>query len=161
MKIRTDADKESFDVVLGNAPWGDRSILPEKLLGESNAEYQQRIKSSPPTAGQKWAEANKWPVANKDIGPLFLAKAAVLVKPSGFVAMVDTASLLYWRDGPAMELRKKLFSTFTFEEVTNLSALRRELSRRPLARRASSFLGSRSQNVTRPSITTLQSPSAR
>lgn len=126
-EIHTTADKESFDLVLGNAPWGDGSIFPDKLSGEATTDYRQRIKKLPPTDGQKWAKSNNWPVANNDIGPLFLAKAAALVKPSGFVAMVNTASLLYWRDGQGTELRKRLFTTFTFEEVTNLSAIRREL----------------------------------
>ena len=126
--IRTLADKnEKFDYVLGNAPWGDASIFPDKLPGEEKVAYRKRIKTLPPTPGQKWAKTNGWPVANNDIGPLFLAKAAALVKPNGFVAMVNTASLLYWRDGQATDLRKKLFTTFTFEEVTNLSALRKEL----------------------------------
>jgi hypothetical protein len=126
-QIRTVADKESFDFVLGNAPWGDGSILSERLKDEKNAAYRKRIATLPLTPGQKWAKTNDWPVANKDIGPLFLAKAAALVKSSGFIAMVNTASLLYWRDGQAVELRKKLFMSFTFQEVTNLSALRREL----------------------------------
>ncbi len=126
-EIRTVADRENFDLVLGNAPWGDSSILPDRLRDEKDADYRTRIKTLPPTLGQNWAKANGWPVANKDIGPLFLAKAAALVKPSGFVAMVNTASLLYWRDGQAVELRKKLFTTFTFDEVTNLSAIRRVL----------------------------------
>lgn len=126
--IRTaSANEEKFDCVLGNAPWGDGSIFPDKLRGEAQAVYRKRIKTLPLTPGQKWAKDNHWRVANNDIGPLFLAKAASLVKPSGFVAMVNTASLLYWRDGLAMELRKKLFASFTFEEVTNLSAIRREL----------------------------------
>ena len=126
--IRTAADdEERFDYVLGNAPWGDGSIFPDKLPGEEKAAYRKRIKTLPPTSGQKWAKTNGWPVANNDIGPLFLAKAAALVKPGGSVAMVNTASLLYWRDGQATELRKKLFTSFTFDEVTNLSALRREL----------------------------------
>ena len=126
--IRTASDSaEKFDYVLGNAPWGDGSIFPDKLRDEENAAYRKRIKTLPPTPGQKWAKINGWPVANNDIGPLFLAKAAALVKPSGFVAMVNTASLLYWRDGQATKLRKKLFTSFTFDEVTNLSALRKEL----------------------------------
>jgi N-6 DNA Methylase len=120
-------DVGSFDCVLGNAPWGDGSILPTRLREEKDAQYRRRIASLPPTSAQQWARANDWPVANKDIGPLFLAKAATLVKPDGFVAMVNTASLLYWRDGYGAAIRKKLFSTFTFDEVTNLSALRREL----------------------------------
>jgi hypothetical protein len=125
--IRTIADKQSFDCVLGNAPWGDASIFPDRLRDESKVDYRKRIVNLPPTPGQKWAKANDWPVANNDIGPLFLAKAAVLVKSDGVLGMVNTASLLYWRDGLAVELREKLFTSFTFEEVTNLTALRREL----------------------------------
>ena len=120
-------DIENFDFVLGNAPWGDGSILPDRLPNEKDADYRKRIATLPPTPGQKWAKENNWPVANKDIGPLFLAKAASLVKADGLVAMINTASLLYWRDGYGEAIRRKLFTTFTFDEVTNLSALRREL----------------------------------
>jgi hypothetical protein len=126
-EIRTVEDKQSFNYVLGNAPWGDGSIFPDRLRSESKSEYRKRIANLPPTPGRKWAQVNNWPVANNDIGPLFLAKAAMLTKPEGVIGMVNTASLLYWRDGQAVALRKKLFTSFTFEEVTNLSALRREL----------------------------------
>lgn len=131
-EIRTAADKESFNYVLGNAPWGDSSIEVDPLPEEERKSYAKRVfnlnaTKATKTRAQIWAKANKWPVANNDIGPLFLAKAAALVKPTGSVAMVNTASLLYWRDGQAAELREKLFTTFLFDEVTNLSALRREL----------------------------------
>jgi hypothetical protein len=49
------------------------------------------------------------------------------VKISGRVAMINTASILYWRDESAHDLRSKLFRSYSFDEVTNLSALRREL----------------------------------
>lgn len=131
-EIRTDADRGKFDYVLGNAPWGDGSIKANPFPGEERKHYAKRVfditaTKNTATRAQIWAKAKGWPVANNDIGPLFLAKAAALTKPGGFVAMVNTASLLYWRDGQAMELRKKLFTSFTFEEITNLSALRREL----------------------------------
>jgi hypothetical protein len=131
-EIRSEANKETFDLVLGNAPWGDGSIESDPLPEVERKSYAKRIfninaTKETTTRAQIWAKAKGWPVANNDIGPLFLAKAAKLVKPRGFVAMVNTASLLYWRDGQAAELRKKLFTSFTFEEVTNLSALRREL----------------------------------
>lgn len=127
-EISTTENKEkNFDYVLGNAPWGDSSILHDRLRDETDADYRNRVATLPPTPGQKWAKSHDWPVANKDIGPLFLAKAAELVKPFGLVAMVNTASLLYWRDGQAAELRRKLFTTFTFEEITNFSAIRKEL----------------------------------
>lgn len=131
-EIRTVADKDPFDLVLGNAPWGDGSIEADPFPEEERKSYAKRVFDIKATAATKtraqlWAKANGWPVANNDIGPLFLAKAAALVKPTGSVAMVNNASLLYWRDGQAVKLRKKLFTTFTFDEVTNLSALRREL----------------------------------
>jgi len=131
-EIRTGANKESFDYVLGNAPWGDGSIETDPLPEAERKSYAKRVfninaTKATKTRAQIWAKAKGWPVANNDIGPLFLAKAAALVKPIGFVAMVNTASLLYWRDGHATELRKKLFTSYTFEEVTNLSALRKEL----------------------------------
>lgn len=130
--IRTIADKESFDLVLGNAAWGDGSIETDPMSDEERISYAKRVfgtkgAKSARTRAQIWAKENGWPVANNDIGPLFLAKAAALVKPTGLIAMVNTASLLYWRDGQAVELRKKFFTSYTFEEVTNLSALRREL----------------------------------
>lgn len=130
--FRTMADKETFDLVLGNAPWGDGSIKSDPLSEAERHGYAKRtfnIKATKNTStrAQIWAKATGWPVANNDIGPLFLAKAAALVKQGSFIAMVNTGSLLYWRDGQAAELRKRLFTSFTFEEVTNLSALRREL----------------------------------
>jgi len=131
-EIHTVANKENFDLVLGNAPWGDGSIEADPLPRDERKAYAKRIfninaTKETTTRAEIWAKANGWPIANNDIGPLFLAKASALVKPKGFVAMVNTASLLYWRDGQATELRKKLFNTFTFEEITNLSALRRVL----------------------------------
>lgn len=131
-EIRTVADKESFDYVLGNAAWGDGSIEADPLPDEERKSYAKRVFDIKPTAATKtraqlWAKANGWPVANNDIGPLFLAKAAALVKRGGSVAMVNNAQMLYRSDGLAVEFREKLFTTFTFDEVTNLSALRREL----------------------------------
>jgi len=41
--------------------------------------------------------------------------------------MIQPAPLLYRRDKPAESFRRKLFLSYTVDEVTNLSALRREL----------------------------------
>jgi len=104
--FRTKNDAATYDLVIGNAPWG------EELLTE---------------AAREWAneETRKWPVANKGIGTLFLPKAAALTKPSGCVSMIQSASsLLFNRSRPACEFRKKFFTTLRVEEVVNLSALR-------------------------------------
>jgi hypothetical protein len=99
-------DAAVYDLVVGNAPWG------EELLTK---------------AAKQWAneEERQWPVANKGIGNLFLPKAAALTKPTGRVSMIQSASsLLFNRSGPACKFRKKFFTTFHVEQIVNLSALR-------------------------------------
>lgn len=104
--FRTNEDAASYDLVIGNAPWG------EKLLTE---------------AAEQWAKdkTHQWPVANKGVGTLFLPKAAALTKPEGTVSIIQSASsLLFNRSGKACDFRKKFFTTFRVDEVVNLSALR-------------------------------------
>ena len=127
--IRTTEDAESFALVIGNAPWGKNSI---KETSDASVETRQRSAEKkkpkkPLTKAQEWA-TDKWPVANHDIGPLFVAKALALVNLTGRVAMVQPAPpWLYQRAKPALALRKQLFSEYTVDEITNLSAVRREL----------------------------------
>lgn len=104
--FRTKEDAASYDLVIGNAPWGKNLLTP---------------------ASRKWAndKDHAWPLANKDIGTLFLPKAATLVKSDGRVSMIQSASsLLFNRGSPARDFRKQFFISFRIEEVVNLSALR-------------------------------------
>jgi hypothetical protein len=101
-----------YDLVVGNAPWGERLLTD---------------------AAHQWANdpSHEWPIANKGIGTLFLPKAACLLKPGGVVCMVQSASsLLFNRDSGAIRFRRKLFGTFGVQEVVNLSALRFKVFRR-------------------------------
>lgn len=104
---QTEDNNRKWDLVIGNAPWGGG------LLDED-------------PEGLKWAAANSWPVTNKNPGLIFLAKAAALTKKKGRVAMiVPAASLLYQSSSEGSnEFRKKLFTSFTVEEVVTLASLR-------------------------------------
>jgi hypothetical protein len=107
--FQTKADAASYDLVIGNAPWGE-SVLTDRA--------------------KQWASPKRfdWPIANKDIGTLFLPKAAILLKAGGRVAMIQSASsILFNRRGPAVTFRQKLFTVLRIEEVINLSALRFEV----------------------------------
>lgn len=107
--FRTATDAETFDLVIGNAPWGKSSA------DDSSSNVRP------------WAKTHGWTVPGKDLGPVFLPKAARLVKPSGWVSMIQSGGLLLNRMPPAQKFREKLFSEFTFDEVVNLAAVRREL----------------------------------
>lgn len=124
--FRTQQDAGAFHIVIGNAPWGDKSIKETSDVAAISDPRQRRPK--PLTKAQVWAKAHEWPVANNDIGPLFLAKGMELVRDDGRVAMVQPAPpWLYHRAKPALKLRKRLFETCTVDEVTNFAAIRREL----------------------------------
>ena len=104
--FRTGVDAEIYDIVVGNAPWGENTI---------NA-------SSP---AKEWAKRYEWPVSYGDIGPLFLPKSAALVKPSGRVSLIQPCgSLLFHGSANARKFRNRLFEMFTMTEVVNFSALR-------------------------------------
>ena len=60
-RFRTNEDAGLYDIVVGNALWGKGTI-----------------NESSPARG--WAKQYEWPVSYGDIGPLFLAKSAALVK---------------------------------------------------------------------------------
>ena len=126
--FQTHEDNGTFDLVIGNAPWGDKSIKKTSDIAATFSPNPRKKKDAPPTNAEAWAKAHHWSVANNDIGPLFLAKGLELVRDDGKVAMVQPAGpWLYHRAEPAMQLRKRLFETCTVDEVTNLSAIRREL----------------------------------
>ena len=105
--FRTKEDAGTWDLVIGNAPWGGGALDAE-------------------SAGIRWGETNGWPVTNKNPGLIFLAKAAALTAKKGCVAMiVPAASLLYQSSSEgSSDFRKKLFTSYTVEEVVTLASLR-------------------------------------
>ena len=99
----------SYDLITGNAPWGKNTL-------------------SKSTPARTWSKRNGWPTAYNDIGPLFLPKAASLLKPDGVVVMIQPAgAILSNVVGPARGFRSKLFREFKIDEIVNLSALRFQL----------------------------------
>jgi hypothetical protein len=104
--FNTDGDSNSYDLVIGNAPWGDGLVTD---------------------LARTWAKNEKhcWAIANNDIGGLFLSKSSVLAKPSGRVAMIQSAnSILFNGSKPALAFRRQLFTRVRVEEIYNLSTLR-------------------------------------
>jgi hypothetical protein len=102
--LRTSRDRATYDLVVGNAPWGYASETED---------------------GKRWAKIWGWSIPNRNLGPLFLCKSAVLAKPSGQIGMLQpTGAMLFNRDSTAERFRAKFFSKFTVEKIINLSALR-------------------------------------
>lgn len=105
--FRTEHDAASWDLIVGNAPWKGGGLNEDALA-------------------TKWADKNGWPIADKNVGPLFLSKATALCKPQGTVSLILPAMpLLYQRSsGQTLDFRRKLFTTCTIEEVVSFTHLR-------------------------------------
>src|SRR4030042_900682 len=106
-------DRETYDCVVGNAPWGYATETDES---------------------KEWARLWDWNIPNGNIGPLFLCKCAHLTKPDGKIAMLQPAgAMLFNRQETAMAFRRKFFSTYGVEKIVNLSALRFGLFRKAVS----------------------------
>lgn len=128
--LLTDGGTSTFDLVIGNAPWGDKSAkrTSEKIVVDIPAMGRRKARTLHLTKAEKWARVNDWPITNNDIGPLFIARGLDFLNNAGRLAMLQPAPpWLYQRGNPALNLRKKLFQSYTVDEITNLSALRREM----------------------------------
>jgi len=110
--IQTGKDAESYDIVLGNPPWGKNQI--KEVLKEFGS-----------NAAENWSKAYSWPISYGDPGTLFVAKALQLTKSDGVASLLQpTQTLLLNQSGPAVKQRHKLLTEHQVIEVTNLSALR-------------------------------------
>ncbi|MCY2964642.1 MAG: N-6 DNA methylase, partial [Planctomycetota bacterium] len=102
----------AYDLVIGNAPWGEDSVLKtsDPAPAESAPTEKRRKNPGDLTHAQRWGGRQGWPIVNLDIGPLFIAKSLQLVTEEGQVAMLQPAPpWLYSRSEPAVQLRHKLF----------------------------------------------------
>lgn len=107
--IRTVQDACKYDLVVGNAPWGQQTLTDH---------------------AREWAgdPEHLWDTSSGQCGTLFLPKAAALTKPKGRVSLIQPAgTLLFNRSQTTINFRKKLFLSYKVEEVVNLSALRFDL----------------------------------
>ena len=109
--FNTEQNARSYDLVVGNAPFGADVITDE---------------------ARTWATSGDrhWSIPNNDIGGLFLAKGAQLSSENGRVALIQSANTLLFNIGKAADFRKELFTTHRIEMIYNLSALRFQVFKR-------------------------------
>ena len=110
--FETKSDAASYDLIIGNAPWGD-GVITE--------------------AARTWAndDEHRWPIPNNHIGGLFLAKGAQLLRETGRLALIQSANSLLFNISPrARAFRQLLFAKHRVETIYNLSALRFRMFKR-------------------------------
>ncbi len=108
--FKTNEDAETYDLVVGNAPFGADTITKH---------------------AEAWATSDdrNWSIPNRDIGGLFLAKGAQLSSNKGRVALIQSANTLLFNIRKASDFRRELFLAHRVETIFNLAALRSRLFR--------------------------------
>ena len=103
--FRTKEESGTYDLVIGNPPWGDASVSD---------------------LARAWLKANEWSIANKDFGILFAAKAMALTKPLGLICVVQSAGALLYNHSPeARKIQTRVFQQWKkIECVVNLAVFR-------------------------------------
>jgi len=110
--FNTETDSDTYDLVIGNPPWGKNQV-------------KETCKEFDSDAASSWSKKYQWPISYGDPGTLFIAKAAKLTKKHGQISVLQpSGTLLYNQSGPAIRQRKQLFSQHQVEEIVNLSSLR-------------------------------------
>src|SRR5262249_47923067 len=89
-----------FDLVVGNPPWGQEGSIPDAVSAWVEREAEHR-------SGD---DKRSWNASYVSIGPLFLPRAAELVKPEGSVSLMQSSAVLLNDVGTARELRARLFN---------------------------------------------------
>ena len=97
----TGALERSFDIVVGNAPWGANTKT---------------------AAAEEWATAREIVINNNDIGPLFVFAGLEQLRDSGRVAMVQSTTAFL--TGSKSSQTRALASSYQIEEITNFTLLR-------------------------------------
>ncbi|MDJ0843846.1 HsdM family class I SAM-dependent methyltransferase [Crocosphaera sp.] len=104
--FKTEENAVTYDLVLGNAPWG-RNTITQKA--------------------KQWTTKYDWSdcITYGNIAPFFLSKAIKLTRNNGYISMMQPAgALIFNKINTAHNFRFKLFSDTKVSEIVDLSALR-------------------------------------
>ncbi len=82
--------RQKYHIIAGNAPWGDKVRIGQDATS--------------------WADGHQWRIPDKNLGPLFLPKVAMLLHKNGKAALLQPAmALLLNRSKTASAFRQRLF----------------------------------------------------
>lgn len=96
----------SFDIVIGNPPWGSSRSISEKIQNG-------------------WCDAFEWPNGDKEPSQAFIARAISLLKPDGICGFLVSTGIFFKNQRKSEEFRRKWLKQVTLESVVNFAHVRR------------------------------------
>jgi hypothetical protein len=106
-------EPNSFDVIVGNPPWGYLK------RGEGTSELQTAQEHT-----LRWCEVFGWSVGDKELSQAFIARALSLVKPDGECGLLVSAGVFLKRARKSQEFRQRLLRESMLQQVVNFIHVR-------------------------------------
>lgn len=103
----------SFDIVVGNPPWGyikKNEGTPELHAAQDHA--------------QRWCEVFDWSIGDNELSQAFIARAATLLKSDGECGLLVSIGVLLKRHENSLKFRQRWLEENTINKVVNFSHVR-------------------------------------
>jgi methylase of polypeptide subunit release factors len=103
----------SFDIIIGNPPWG----------------YLRRNEGTPELFSAQeyalmWCEVFGWSIGDKELSQAFIARATTLLKPDGDCGLLVSTGVFLKRHRKSQEFRARWLMENTIKTITNFSHVR-------------------------------------
>lgn len=108
-------ESNSFDVIIGNPPWG--YATRSKDSSELCLAQEQAL---------RWCNVFGWPVGDKELSQAFIARSLSLLKPDGQCGLLVSAGVFLKRGRKSLEFRKRWLENSRVEQLTNFMHVRDE-----------------------------------
>lgn len=103
----------SFDVIVGNPPWGFKK---KKETTEEIEQAQQQA--------QKWCEAFEWPIGDKELSQAFIARSLSLLKTTGECGLLVSTGVFLKHHPNSLKFRKRLLQETAIKTIVNFTHVR-------------------------------------
>ena len=106
-------EPHSFDVIVGNPPWGyakESEVSPELYLAQEHA--------------LRWCDVFGWSVGDKELSQAFIARSLNLLKPDGECGLLVSAGVFLKRGRKSTEFRHRWLKKSTIKQLTNFIHVR-------------------------------------
>jgi len=110
--IESESYNNSFDLVVGNPPWGSPGTQADVLIKKMHTEVLY------------WCDKNSYPIGDTELSQAFLWLGQKLLKQEGTCAMLNPAGVLLKTSNTTLNFRKNFFGTVQLQEVYNFTQVR-------------------------------------
>ncbi len=103
----------SFDIIVGNPPWG----YLKKSEGTPELQAAQEY-------AQRWCDVFGWSIGDKELSQAFIARASTLLKPEGEVGLLVSTGVLLKRHKNSLKFRQRWLCESIVKKVVNFTHVR-------------------------------------